>query len=41
VRAALRYYADYQDEIDAWADQARAIAVREEENWRRQQELLA
>jgi uncharacterized protein (DUF433 family) len=41
VRSALRYYADYQDEIDAWAEQARAIAQREEENWRRQQELLA
>jgi uncharacterized protein (DUF433 family) len=41
VRAALRYYADYQDEIDEWAGRARSIAEREEANWRRQQELLA
>jgi uncharacterized protein (DUF433 family) len=41
VRACLRYYADYQDEIDEWTARARAIEEREEENWRRQQELLA
>lgn len=41
VRAALRYYAEYQEEIDDWTAQARAIAEREEKNWRRQQELLA
>ena len=41
VRACLRYYADFQSEIDQWVARARAIEAREEENWRRQQELLA
>lgn len=41
VRACVRYYADYQGEIDEWAARARAIEEREEANWRRQQELLA
>jgi uncharacterized protein (DUF433 family) len=41
VRGCLRYYADYQDEIDEWTARARAIEEREEANWRRQQELLA
>ena len=41
VRACVRYYADYTDEIDEWAARAQAIAEREEASWRRQQELLA
>jgi uncharacterized protein (DUF433 family) len=41
VRACLRYYADFQDEIDEWTRRARASEEREEANWRRQQELLA
>jgi uncharacterized protein (DUF433 family) len=41
VRACLRYYADFEDEIDEWTARARAIEEREEANWRRQQELLA
>lgn len=41
VRAAVRYYADHQDEVDEWAAGARSIAEREEERWRREQELLA
>ncbi|MGH3066387.1 MAG: DUF433 domain-containing protein [Gaiellaceae bacterium] len=41
VRACLRYYADFQDEVDEWVARARAIETREDENWRRQQELLA
>ena len=41
VRACLRYYADFQDEIDEWTARARAIEAREEANWRRQQELLS
>jgi len=41
VRACVRYYVDYKDEIDDWAERARAIAEREEASWRRQQELLA
>ena len=41
VQACLRYYADYQDEIDDWIARTRAISEREEANWRRQQEILA
>jgi len=41
VRACVRYYADYKDEIDEWAVRSKAIAEREEASWRRQQELLA
>ena len=41
VRACLRYYADCRDEIDEWTARVRAVEEREEENWRRQQELLA
>jgi uncharacterized protein (DUF433 family) len=41
VDAAVRYYADYKDEIDEWIEQSRAIAERERERWRRQQDALA
>jgi uncharacterized protein (DUF433 family) len=41
VDAALRYYADYRDEVEALIDQANAIAERERERWQRQQEALA
>jgi uncharacterized protein (DUF433 family) len=41
VRACMRYYADFQNEIDEWTRRARAFEEREEENWRRQQELLS
>jgi uncharacterized protein (DUF433 family) len=41
VAACVRYYADYEPEIDEWASRARAIADREEARWRREQELLA
>jgi uncharacterized protein (DUF433 family) len=41
VQACLRYYADYQDEVDEWIARTRAISEREEANWRRQQEILA
>jgi uncharacterized protein (DUF433 family) len=40
VRACVRYYADFQAEIDEWARRARDFEDREEANWRRQQELL-
>src|SRR6266545_7409210 len=40
VRACLRYYVDYEEEIDEWIARAQAIAEREERSWRRQQELL-
>jgi uncharacterized protein (DUF433 family) len=41
VRAAVRYYAAYQDEVDAWRERTRAIADQEEEAWRREQAVLA
>ena len=40
VQAAMRYYADYTDEIDAWTARANALAEREQASWRRQQELV-
>lgn len=40
VRAGVRYYADYQAEIDEWIERARAVAAREEERWRREQSLF-
>jgi uncharacterized protein (DUF433 family) len=40
VQAAMRYYADYTDEIDAWTARANAVAEREQASWRRQQELV-
>jgi hypothetical protein len=41
VDAALAYYADYTDEIDAQVEANRAAADAAEGNWRRQQDLLA
>jgi uncharacterized protein (DUF433 family) len=41
VRAAVRYYADFRDEVDEWRERMRAIAEREEEAWRREQAILA
>lgn len=41
VVAAIRYYADYRDEIDAWRQQAAEAAAREREAWQRQQAVLA
>ena len=41
VRAAVRYYADFQDEVDEWRERGRAIAEREEDAWRREQAILA
>jgi uncharacterized protein (DUF433 family) len=41
VHAAVRYYADFRDEVDAWRERMRAIAEREEEAWRREQAILA
>lgn len=40
VQAAMRYYADYTDEIDAWSARAKALAERAQASWRRQQELV-
>lgn len=41
VRAALRYYADYRDEIDAEVALADQESAKAEEAWRVQQRLLA
>jgi uncharacterized protein (DUF433 family) len=41
VRAAVRYYADFRDEVDEWRERMRAVAEREEEAWRREQAVLA
>ena len=41
VRAAVRYYADFRDEVDEWRERMRAVAEREEDAWRREQEILA
>ena len=41
VRAAVRYYAEFSDEVDEWRKKTRAIAEREEEAWRREQAVLA
>jgi uncharacterized protein (DUF433 family) len=40
VQAAMRYYADYTDELDAWIARAKALAEREQASWRRQQDLV-
>jgi uncharacterized protein (DUF433 family) len=39
VRAAVRYYADYRDEIDAWAERERERAAREEAAFRAEASL--
>ena len=41
VDAALRYYADFKDEIDERVARSQAIAQRERERWERQQEALS
>jgi len=41
VEACLRYYADYQDEIDAWIERSHAIAEREQRREQVIAELLS
>jgi uncharacterized protein (DUF433 family) len=41
VRACVRYYAAFTEEIDGWARRMHEIAEREEEGWRREQAILA
>jgi len=41
VEACLRYYVDYQDEVDEWIERGRAARERERERFRRQREALA
>ena len=40
VGAALRYYADYTDEVADWIRRVEEEAERAETRWRREQELL-
>lgn len=41
VEAALGYYADFRDEVDAWTERVQAIAERERERWARRQSALS
>lgn len=40
LRAALAYWGDYPEEVDAFLDRARAEAVQAQAAWERQQNLL-
>jgi len=40
IRACIRYYADFQEEVDTHAEEDRAFARREQDRWRREQEVL-
>jgi len=41
VEAALRYYADFKDEVDRWAEHVAGIAARERERSRRRDQALS
>ncbi len=41
VRACVRYYASYADEIDEWQERMMERADREQEVWQREQAVLA
>ena len=41
VRAALSYYADFRDEIDAEIERDSRLAEREEARWRAERSALA
>lgn len=40
VQACVSYYAEFQEEVDAYAEEERELARREEHRWRRAQEVL-
>jgi hypothetical protein len=40
LRAALAYWGDYPEEVDAFLDRAQAEAAQAQAGWERQQELL-
>jgi hypothetical protein len=40
LRAALAYWGDHPEEVDAFLDQARAESAQAQASWERQQELL-
>ena len=41
VQACVSYYADFTDEVDAYAEEDREFARQEHERWRREREVLA
>ena len=41
VQACVSYYAEFQDEVDALAEQEQEFARQEQERWEREQEVLA
>jgi uncharacterized protein (DUF433 family) len=41
VEVALRYYAAYRDEVDAWIGRSREIGERERDLWLRREQALA
>jgi uncharacterized protein (DUF433 family) len=41
AEAALRYYADFKEDVDDWTTRTEAVADRERARWERQQEALA
>jgi uncharacterized protein (DUF433 family) len=41
VRACVRYYADFREEVEEWGERIRAVADREEDAWRRSRAALA
>ena len=41
LRAAVDYWADYPDDVDAWVDRAERESKSAEERWRRERRLLA
>ena len=41
VRAAIDYWADYPDDVDAWITRAERESTAAEERWRRETRLLA
>ena len=40
IEACIRYYTAYQDDVDEWIERATLAAEREEDLWRRRQEVL-
>lgn len=40
VQACVSYYADFRDEVDAYAEEEREFARREQDRWRREREVL-
>lgn len=40
VQACVSYYADFKDEVDHYAEEEREFARREQDRWRREQEVL-